>query len=415
MNIKNILFHTSSYTTINIVEKLLPFLILPILTRLLDKNEIGYFILYQAILEIVYPIITKSIDSSILINYFKIDLVKFKEYVSTGLYTFGLLYIFYIVLVLVFDKYIINHLEIQSQLLYLVIFIIPFRFAFQLKQNLWQINKNIKEYAYYTIIFSLLKNIGGLFIVLYVIDSYLGLIYMHLISYIIMAIIGLYILIKNKYFKIVYIKVYVVDALKVGIPITVHLIGMWFSNAVNKIILNREIDSVATANYGIASTFSLGLAMIEDAINKAYIPHLFEELKKSNNETKLNIKKVNVYLYSIILLLTIIIIFISYNFIGIIYGVEYLSVKSILIPLLLAAMFKGFYKIHVNYLFFYKKTHLLSGISIFVGLINVTLAIYLIPQYGIFGASISILLSSIIQYLMTLVISNRILKTELIS
>jgi O-antigen/teichoic acid export membrane protein len=63
--------HTVIYTGINIFDKTIPFLIIPILTRLISKEEIGLYTLYQTLFQILIPILTLSIDNTIIINYYK--------------------------------------------------------------------------------------------------------------------------------------------------------------------------------------------------------------------------------------------------------------------------------------------------------------------------------------------------------
>ena len=47
-----------SYTIYNIIEKAIPFLILPIITRTLSKEDVGLYILFQALIEVLIPIMT---------------------------------------------------------------------------------------------------------------------------------------------------------------------------------------------------------------------------------------------------------------------------------------------------------------------------------------------------------------------
>ena len=65
--------HSFTYTVLNFTEKALPFLVFPILTRNLSIEDLGLFVLYLAIIEILMPILTFSRNSRGQTNYHKLS------------------------------------------------------------------------------------------------------------------------------------------------------------------------------------------------------------------------------------------------------------------------------------------------------------------------------------------------------
>ena len=76
-------------------------LLLPIVTRQLTVDEFGIFVLFQAIASIILPISTLSIDSSILLNYYKIQKDKFNKYFFEWLHSLNRMFYAYLIFYMV--------------------------------------------------------------------------------------------------------------------------------------------------------------------------------------------------------------------------------------------------------------------------------------------------------------------------
>ena len=76
--------------------------------------------------------------------------------------------------------------------------------------------------------------------------------------------------------------------------------------------------------------------------------------------------------------------------------------------LIIAALFKGFYKLHVHYILFTKKTTQLTKITFFTGLINLGLSYVLILNFGLIGAAYSLVIINFLQYVLSFNIGNKL-------
>ena len=96
-------------------------------------------------------------------------------------------------------------------------------------------------------------------------------------------------------------------------------------------------------------------------------------------------------------------------FVGFLFGDEYLSTREFLFPLVLASMLKGFYKLHVNYIMFTKKTLNVTKITLSTGVLNLGLSYYLVSSFGIMGAAYALLLVNALQYISAFYIGNKLI------
>ena len=76
--------NTGVYTFFNLFDKIIPFLLLPFITRALSVEGYGIYVLFQSLVGFLLPFVTLNTDASILINYFKVDKQKFPSYLSNG-------------------------------------------------------------------------------------------------------------------------------------------------------------------------------------------------------------------------------------------------------------------------------------------------------------------------------------------
>ena len=414
LNIKKQVFKSSLikqagvYTLSNLLEKGIPFAILPILTRILTKEDVGFYTLYQAVLTLLIPLYTLSIDSSIILNYFKVDKEKFNIYFSNGIFLFIVTLIVLTGISFVFSEQISNLINFPFFWFLLIIIIVALQFFTTLRKSLWQVKDKPKKYAYFSIGLSLVKNLTGLLLIIYTDYGWKGIIIGHLIGQIFFSLYS-FITFKNEdLFKWVLNKSYIIDLLKIGTPLSLHRFGAWLSDALNRIVIASLIGVAATGSYGIGATFGIIVTIVQDAFNRAYVPYLFKNLKIYSEEVRLRLVKTTTFFYLGLLTFALVICFVGFFGVGFVFGEQYDETKYFIIPLVFASMFNGFYKIHTNYIFFTKKTYKIMFITLSMGLINIALVYYLVKNYGILGAAYATLIIQILSYLITFYISNKI-------
>lgn len=405
------------YTLLNFSEKAIPFLILPIITRVLSKEEVGIYILYQAIVQILMPLMTLNVDSSILLNFYKVDKDKFREYFYSGF--IGIIPVSAILFLLVYSLsgMLSEWIKFPEKWFVVVCLIVLFRFLTQLRQHIWRINYKIKEYGVFTVGISFLKNVSGLLLVLIASFGWEGLVIGHLVGYAFFALVAINTFVKDSLLSkdlrinLTYIK----DALSVGYPLSIHSIGNWLGNTVNKVIIARVLGTSATGSYGIGSTFANIVTMTEDAFSKAFQTHLYDRLKDIGSTDKSEIVKLSYYVYAFLILVAFGAFIVGYFGVGLIFGESYESTRVFILPLVIAAMVKGFYKLHVKYIVFTKKTLRVTQITISTGIFNIILAYFMTLEFGIIGTAYSLLIINTIQYLLSFYVGNKLIPMPWLS
>lgn len=406
--IKSKLFKdTATYTVINVIDKAIPFLIMPILSRVITKEEMGYYSLYQVTFHVLIPILTLCIDYPVVVSYYRMTKEFFTRYFSTSFYLVLAFYVILVSIAFIFSSTLSQLFGLEEKWLFITYLIVLLNFSNQLRLNMWRITKKPVSYGSFSIPLVLIKNILGLVFIFCFHCGWEGIILGHLIGHFVFFFYALFSMVKDGYLKWSFERGNIVDLLKTGIPICVHQLSAWLSTSVNRLVINSILGAAATGSFGIGSTFGTIITVLEDACNKAYAPYLYEKLAKYDEKQAQSIVRLIRIYYVFFITLGIIISLIGYYGVGLIFGEKYIDTRNFIVPVALASVINGLYKVHVNIIFYTKKTYIVARNTIICAIINIAICYYMVLWYGVLGAAYASIIIQVILYLLTIYFSNK--------
>lgn len=398
-----------AYTLFNLIEKIIPFVILPIIARYLSKEALGYYIVYQAIIAFILPILSLNADSAVLVNYFKLDKKEFAKYFFNAFYIIGVTMLSFTLVFLAFPGFLAKYLEFPKEWLVALVIISFCHVIIRLAQKLWQIEKNPVKYGIFTISLTLVKDGVLLAFVIFSDYEFNGVVFSQLISYGIFSLISLIIFYRRELLKTSWEKPYIKDSLRMGVPLTFHQLFLWLGNQANRLIINIMIGTAATASFGIGSVYGSVVTVFQNSFNAAFVPHLYENLKDINDRRKSNLVKFTYYYNSGLIIFSILIALGGYLFNDLLFGIDYTASKQFIFYLALGSGFNGLYKMHINYIFFTKDTKFVMYVTLIGGVANIVMCYVLINFFGVIGAAQAYLISQVISYLLSWYFGNRLI------
>jgi len=412
----SLLKHAGLYMFFNIIDKAMPFLVMPIIARHISVNDMGLYTLFQAIYGFVLPLLTLQADSGIMINHYHMAKEEFKKYFSSGLCVFVLSFLSVCLITFLFASVIEKYLDFDIVFLYLTYITGFFYFFNRVNLNIWQKEKEPVKYGVFIVLLSVFKNLLMLYFVFYHPEySWKGIVISQGIAQFIFFLYSFYFLFVRGLINLNVEKKYMKDVFKIGGPITVYQLGVWSSDVGARIIISILIGASAAAHYGIASTFGMLMLIVQNSFHVAIVPFLYEKMKgieaKENNFVdKLQIVKLN-YLYILILIgISLVISLLGYFTVSYIFGVNYVEAKSFIFWIVLGAALGGIYKINIEYMFFNKKTNGVALITIITGVLNLLLCILFIKMNGgkPIGAAYALVISRVITFILCWMLSNKV-------
>jgi O-antigen/teichoic acid export membrane protein len=395
------LFSTASiYFGGNIINAAIPFLLLPLLTRVLTPSEYGAIAMFVMMVTIFSAFTGLSVHGAVGVRYFQLSKDQFADYVSTCV---GILIVSttltFLVLIL-FQNLIIEISGLGLDWLIAAVFVAGAQFLINIRLSIWQVSGLAYRYGALQISRSLLDAFLTLLLLLGLGMAWQGRLLGIVTSIISVAIIGIFWLYKDGYLRKPSVwRDHINDAIKFGLPLIPHTIGTMLIIIVDRLIINRLIGSEAVGIYMVALQIGVVISLLTESFNKAYAPWLFENLNKKSQIINIKIIK-GTYLYFVIILM-----------VGCLYGLlipklmpyligpEFINSGNLVIYIATGFSFGGCYYMVTNYIFYENKNASLAVITLFAGLLNIPITYLMTQSFGIAGAAFAFMFINALVFL----------------
>lgn len=392
------------YLFSNILNAVIPFILLPILTRYLSPEEYGEVAMFQTLLGALGAFVGMTFVGAANRKFYDSNLEKneLAEFIGSCV---QLISISAVVVFSVFFLFRSNFSEWLSLKPSYVLFAVVVSFCtviIALRLGQWQVQKKAIDYGALQISQSLLNMLLSLLLVVALLKGAAGRIDAQIVTGLVFVLIAFILLKKDGLLKVtVWRKEYLAEALRFGVPLMPHLAGGFLLNSVDRFVINDELGLAEAGIYMVAVQLTAAVGIVFDAINKAYVPWLFERLKADVHKEKQKIVKLTYLWFLCIILGVVLAFFIGPWLVVFIAGEQYAQAGEVVGWLALGQGFQGMYLMVTNYIFFSKKTGLLSVASIASGLLNLILLIVLVRILGLQGAAMAFALSMGVRFVLT--------------
>ncbi len=367
MLIKNTLI----YFFADIFNKAIPFLLLPVLTTYLTPEDYGIVATFGVFTSILVIFISMNTLGSIEVTYFQIPKEKLKIYIANVFLIISVSLIIILLVTVLFSSQLTNLLDIPLEWLTVGVFISLAQVVNTINLLLWRVEHKAKNYSFFEIAQNLFNVSLTLLFVIAINMDWEGRLLAMAIAMISFGFISFYLVVKvRNYFTFSYNKEYIKDALHYGIPLIPHSLAGWIKTGLDRVFLTSLVGVAATGIYSVGYQLGTIVMIIATSLYKAWLPKLYEMMTDMTDEDKKQIVKFT-YLYFIgILLLTIVLYFSLDIFIKFFIGEEFAESKNIVLFILMAYAFDSMYFAVVPYMFYNKKTKIISAVTISTSLIH---------------------------------------------
>lgn len=397
------------YLGANILNALVPFLLLPILTRYLTTAEYGQIAMFQTLVTGLTALMGLNTIGAANRKYYDNDKENISFFNGTCIQILLITIIVVGVLAWVLSEKLSEWLSIPLSWIFFAVLISSANFVVQLRLGQWQVREMALNFGFLQVSQSVF--IFGLSILLIVLfnQGSEGRIEALLIATLIYALASITLLYKDRLVRIcVFRKDFMKEALSYGVPLIPHVVGIFFLSSIDRFFINKELGISEAGIYMFAVQLSLGVAVIFDAINKALITWLFKSLAENQTQQLERVVRFT-YLFFIVAMMLGLLSFIVGPFVvNVVGGDKFIRSGEIIGWLCLGQAFGGMYLMVTNYIFYAKKTGLLSFVTISTGLINIFLLVMLLKTNGIVGVAIAFAVSMFLRFVGTWLIAIKI-------
>ena len=175
--------------------------------------------------------------------------------------------------------------------------------------------------------------------------------------------------------------------------------------------LLKIISNDAVGIYTVALQVASVVLLIMTSINQAWAPNLYEVLNSNPNQyVKLAIVK-KTYRLMLFMLVTTLLFIIFVPFVFKLFIDENYHAGIVLSRIIsFGFLMNGLYFLVTNYILFTKKTGVLSYITSVISIFGLIINYYLILEYGIVGASYSLIVTFVLLFIAVFYYSNKLYR-----
>ena len=402
------------YVIANIVSAIIPFILLPILTRSISQEEYGFVAIFQSMLTGFGSIVGFSVHGAASRKYFDNPNVnEMARYNGACVQILLISYMLSFFAIYCISDSVFSPIGIDKIWVYLALTTSSLSFIIQLRLGQWQVRKRAAAYVSLQLSQASINAILALIFVFILKKSGEGVVMAIFYAASYSALISVIFLYKDKIVKLNSInKNDLEDALSFGIPLIPHAAGLFLLNYLDRFVISNYMDLKYVGIYAVAFQISMGLTIIFDGINKAFVPHLFGVLSSNDNDKKRKVVRYTYFWFLFLLIGMVLAFMIGPKFV-LYYAGDNFSESAQIIGLLCAGqIFGGMYLMVTNYVFYAKRTAHLSLVTIFSALAYLIFSILLVENNGLVGVAFSFLASKLIQFIFTWLLSIRSIQMD---
>ncbi|MDB2462192.1 oligosaccharide flippase family protein [Alphaproteobacteria bacterium] len=404
------LFKSSSlYLTANLANSSVPFILLPVLTRVLEPADYGLIAMFTVTVAFFSAFTGLSAHGAVGVRYFTLESRQLAEFVFVYLIILAISTASLVGVVFLMGGWLEHVTRLPRNWLLLGAVISGFQVINLIRLSLWQVADKPLLFSVFQICQSLI-NLGlSLYLVLKIGLGWEGRLYGQGMAILIFGIWSAYLLYRAGFLASVgSFRGHAVDALRFGLPLIPHVVGGLIIISADRYMLAGVINLASAGIYMVGLQVGQILGILTDAFNKAYAPWLMRQLSSGSHISRVSIVRGTFLYFVTVISLALIMGALAPMLVIIIAGDAYGGAIEVVLYVALGFAFSGCYLMVTNYLFFESKTGYLSGVTFFTGVCHIGLSYFLITRNGIVGAGQAFAVSQFMAFVGTWYLSNKV-------
>jgi O-antigen/teichoic acid export membrane protein len=399
---------TLVYGLTNGLNRAIPFLMVPVFSRILSPADYGIVAMFGVIVTIVSVFLGFGSLSAISLKYFDRGQIDLPAYVGNCVFLFVVSLVVLAVALFAFSGPLERATDVPHEWSWWALEVAATTFLANVLLYLWQAEQRSVAYGAFQVIQTIV-NLGlSAWFVIVLRMGWRGRVDAQIVTATLFAIVALIILVRSGRIRASVRSDYLKSALNLGLPLIPHALGGFIMDTTDRILITHMVSVEDTGIYSVGSQVGMAVVLVTGSFNTAWVPWLFERLKWNDEQIKRRIV-VFTYLYAFALIvLALSIALISPWFFSFFVGKSFMSGFKYVLWVALGYAFNGMYMMVTNYIFFVEKTYLLAWITFTSAIINVVASYFLIKLHGAVGAAQATMLAHLCMFLMTWAVSARV-------
>jgi O-antigen/teichoic acid export membrane protein len=221
-----------------------------------------------------------------------------------------------------------------------------------------------------------------------------------------LAIISTFLMLKYGFFNFKPKKNFILEILRFGLPLIPHSVAAMTLSLSNQFMITQQLGVGSTGVYVVALQLGMIIGILVKAFNQSYSPWVMKCLSKKNKITSEKLVKI-IYLYFVVIsIMAAIVSYLYLKFLPFWVGEQFHQAIKLCIYIVFGNAFTGMYYMVSNFIFYKKRTELLSISTSIISVVSIIIGWNLINQYGVVGAGIAFLLGQFLIFISTWILAQ---------
>lgn len=381
----------------------------PIITRMINPVEFGVYSTYRSLLLIMTILLSLNVVTSIAIARYDHDSEEeFNDYISSVVTLSSLAITVLFILLRIFIAFFGNPFAMPVPLIDFMYFNIMLVNVYDIMQTKHRSEMKYKQFVMYSLFVSLIAPLLSIFLInLQQTDKFYGYVLGTQLPIMLIALFLTYQLYRDgrQYFNRDYWKY----SLSISVPLIPHSLSNNILSQSDRIIINYFKGAAQVGLYSLAYSYSAVLMTIWNALNQAWAPWFYGQMKEKNYQDIQRFVKPYTILFSILFLGMLMLGPEALKIFG---PAEYQEGVWIIPPVLLGLYFQFTYSLYVNIEIYLKKTSFISVGTMIAAAVNIVLNLLIIPSFGFIGAAYTTLIGYVFLFAIHYFMANRMMDKQ---
>jgi len=407
---KSSLLRTSGvYTVSSLLNASIPFLLLPILTKYLSNSEYGILTMFSAVSIFLAPFVGINMEGAIARQFYN-DRNNISTYIGTCVIVSTVSALICSLLCILLRDLIFKYTSIDTSWMLLCVFYCFTQFIILIFLTINQVKVKPLNYGLTQISQSVFNFVISFLLIVFLHYKWEGRLIAQITSSLSIAFVAIIILFVKREIIFSFNYKFFKHAIKFGSGLIPHALGFAMIILTNRVFLLQLENIKAVGLYAVAVQVGSIISFFTVSFNSAYIPWLYNNLKKDCLDVKSRIVRLT-YLYFLVLTISGIIFYLLLPYIfNLFINHNFYSGLKLCVYIIPGFVFQGMYFMVTNYITYAEKTYYQAFVTLFVGVITIPANYFLILKFGSVGASLAYSLSFFLLFVFSWFVSSKIYR-----
>lgn len=381
------------YLSSSILSKMVPFLLLPIMTKYLTPEEYGKLSIYLIFITLYSAFIGMALHTNISKNFFKVSKEELSLFVGNILYILLFTLSFYSLATYLFSSLVNEIFSIPSEWFLLIPFISAMLMVNELNTTILRNERRAYLFGIFEVSNTLVKlSLTILFLIVFSFGWYTQVVGTSIGAFL-FFIIGILCMKRRGYISMVYDKSKIKSILQISMPLIPHVLGGVVIAVSDRLFIEKMVSIEAVGIYSVSYMFGMVVMLFSDAFVKAWGPWFYKSLANPTDSKKKKIVKYT-YIYIVgIFILAVIISILGEFILPYVVDERFYGASEFIIWIALGYAVFGIYQIFFPYLVHISKTTFLGFSTMTAAVLNLLFNYIFISYFGTVGAAYATIIS----------------------